>query len=70
MYEKNFLSQQIMTEKVKPIIISISPPLILTYKLSENLTLVSSNYPIKVKHDNDQIMIRGTYEIQRNDVQI
>ena len=44
MYEKDFLCQQIITEKVKPIIISISPPLILTYKLSENLTLVSSNY--------------------------
>ena len=70
MYEKDFLCQQIITEKVKPIIISISPPLILTYKLSENLTLVSSNYPIKVKHDNDQMMIRGTYEIQGNDVQI
>ena len=44
MYEKDFLCQQIIMEKVKPIIISISPPLILTYKLSENLTLVSSNY--------------------------
>ena len=70
MYERNFLCQQIINEKVKPIIISISPPLILTYKLSENLTLVSSNYPIKVKHDNDQMVIRGTYEIQGNDVQI
>ena len=50
MYRKHFLRQQIITEKVEPIIISISPPLILTYKLSENLTLVSSNYPIKVKH--------------------
>ena len=70
MYENDFLCQQIITEKVKPIIISISPPLILKYKLSENLMLVSSNYPIKVKHDNDQMMIRGTYEIQGNDLQI
>ena len=65
-----FLCQQIINEKVEPIIISISPPLILTYKLSENLTLVSSNYPINVKHDNDQMVIRGTYEIQGNDIQI
>ena len=63
MYEKDFLCQQIMTENVKPIIISISPPLISTYKLSENLTIVSSHYLIRVKHDNDQMMIRGTYEI-------
>ena len=70
MYQKDFLYQQIITEKVKPIIISISPPLILKYKLSENLTLVSSNYPIKIKHDNDQMMIRGTYEIQGNNVKI
>ena len=70
MYEKDFLCQQIITENVKPIIISISLPLILTYKLSENLTLVSSNYPIKVKHDNDQMMIRGTYEVHGNNVQI
>ena len=70
MYEKDFLCQQIITEKVKPIIISISTPLILTFKLSENLTLVSSNSPITVKHDNDQMMIRGKYEIEGNDVQI
>ena len=70
MYEKNFLCQQIITEKVKPIIIPISPPFIMTYQLSENLTLVSSNYPIKVKHDNDQMVTRGTYEIQGSDVQI
>ena len=72
MYEKDFLCQQIITEKVNrlsfPLVHFIN--LILTYKLSENLTLISNNYPIKLKHDNDQMMIRGTYEIQRNNVQI
>lgn len=70
MYEENYLCSQITTGEIQKVVIPIQSPLSLTYKLSENETLISSNYLINIETDKNEKKIQGTEEIIGRNIHI
>ena len=69
-YKQNYLCQKIVTREIEATSFQINTPLLLAYPLSDNLTLISSNYETTITHSNTKIMHRGTSLIEGNDLQI
>ena len=70
LYKHNYLCQKIVSREIEATFIQINTSLLLAYSLSDNLTLISSNYQTTITHSNIKIMHRGTRLIKGNDLQI
>ena len=69
-YKQNYFCQKIVTREIEATFIQINTPLLLVYPLSNNLTLISSNYQTTITRNDIKIMHRGTRLIKGNDLQI
>ena len=69
-YKQNYLCQKIVIRKIEATFIQINTPLLLSDPLSDNLTLISSDYETIITHNNIKIMHRGTRVIEGNDLEI
>lgn len=70
MYEQNYLCSKITTDEIKKTLIPIQSPLSLTYKLTENLTLISTNYPVNIKVGKTNTVIKGTEQVKGSNIYI
>ena len=69
-YKQNYLCQKIVTREIEATSIQINTPLLLAYPMSDNLTLISSNYRTTRRHSNIKIMDRETRLIEEKDLRI
>ena len=69
-YKQNYFCQKIVTREIEATFIQINTPLLRAYPLSDNLTLIFSNYQTTISRNDIKIMHRGTRLIEGNDLQI